>query len=160
MGQGKYHLLDTSSVKSKSAKTITFMTSTLGKYKASMYSNVIVFLGETHNNATDQAVTHAILAAPPIVSAGNTWVYFERTLNNVYVPGASFANSRTEPVNLNMSRRTRSTDMATRIKDLFDNHGVLMLYVVCGDLHGKEIFDDLDGTMTNKFSFYQKPSSV
>lgn len=160
MGKGKYHLLDTSSVKSKSSKTTTFMAFILGKHKSSMYDRVVIFLGEAHNSVLDVAVTTALLAAPPVVSVGNTWVYFERTLDNVYVYGVAFASHRTEPVNLGKSRRARSTDMADRIQDLFDNHGALMIYVVCGDEHGKEIFDSLDSRMNNAFSYFHKPSAV
>ena len=156
MGLGTFVQLDISSVKTKAEKTATFLKNKLSN-KTSMQPLVVVFLGEQHKNATDMATTQAVLTNPPLTIAGSTRVVFERLLNNNYVPAAVF-NVRTEPVNTQLSKKARSVLIADMVQDAFDNHGMQIVYVVCGSEHAQEIFHNLDKRMANPFSL--RPAAV
>ena len=151
--------LDISSVKTKSDKTVTYLRHQLPNL-AKNKQFVVVFLGEQHGNTTDQAVTQAVLAAPPVVRAGATRVIYERQLDNVYVHGAGFSSARTEPTNLAQSRKERSKVIADMIDDAFTNHAIEVVYVPCGSAHSKEVFNALDKVSANKFYYVAKPSST
>lgn len=170
MGLGKLHKLDIADVKTKEAKTTSFLRHALEK--ADHHNCTVIFLGERHEqDDIDQRVTAALLNNAPLISAGNTWVYFERTLNGNpnYIPGNDFyssvqpnqmptLNARSEPVNKGLSRLERSNKMADDIRDLFTN-GARAIYVVCGSLHALEIFDSLDKRMQSKFTYFYKLSA-
>ncbi len=155
---GKYVLVDIASVKSSAQKTITYLEKKLPQIPTRRLT--VVFLGETHNNAVDQAVTQAMLAGPPLVKPGMTRVIFERQLNNVYAPGVAFHSIRTEPIDLSLNRQARSKVIADMVLDAFDNHGMELVYVVCGSAHAVEIFDGLNKRCVEAFTYISKLSST
>jgi hypothetical protein len=158
MGLGTFVSLDIGSVKTKADKTVTYLKNKLTN-KTSLQPLVVVFLGEMHGNAVDTAVTQALLTNPPLAVPLTTRVVFERLLNNTYVPAVIF-NVRTEPVNAGLSKKARSVLIADMVQDAFANHGMTVVYVVCGSEHAGEIFHNLDKRMMNSFSFLCKMSST
>ena len=162
-GNGTRVQLNLASVKTDAKKTIAFVQNTLSN-KSSLHDLVVVFLGEQHGNAIDQAVTSAMLANPPIAVQGRTRVIFERLLNEVvgYNAGAAFQDERTEPVNLTreMNFKTRSVFIADMIMDAFAEHDMRVVYMVCGSAHDQDIFRSLDKRCSQRFTYISKPSST
>jgi hypothetical protein len=171
MGKGKYTVIDTASVKTKSDKTVAAMKGVLQKAANSMHPCTVVWLGETHRNAVDQGVTRAIFADPPVVREHNTWAFFERGLEDTYVPGPAFgragggllANTAVE-IQAAVGAVARSKNIADGIQAIFDEHQAgsqkVIVYVPCGDAHAEEVFKAMDKRMTKDFNFYHKKTSV
>lgn len=170
MGKGKYTVIDTASVKAKSDKTVAAMKGVLQKAANSMHNCTVVFLGEQHGNAVDQGVTRAIFNDPPVVRQHHTWAFFERGLENTYVPGAAFGRANPLLVNSAVEIQAaagavaRSKNIADGIQEIFDNHQAgtqkVIVYVPCGDAHADEVYKAMDKRMTKDFNFYHKKSSV
>jgi hypothetical protein len=155
---GNFVEIDMDSVKSNADKATKYLKDKLSK-RTSNHSLVVVFLGETHGNAVDRAVTQAMLTSPPIVHPGHSRVLFERQLGAGYVCGASFESEREERIDLSLSRKARSKLIADMVLDLFEN-GDTLIYIPCGSAHSREIYDALNKRAQNPFTYICKMSST
>ena len=155
---GTYRRLDIESVRNGDKKIVEFLKNTLRK--TDMREFVVIFLGEEHGNAIDEAVTQAILLDPPILSAAGrlTGVMFERLLDNKYVPCRDFGWVRTEYIDHALSRQERSAKIADTIIRAFSGEDVTIIYVVCGSAHSKEIFNGINKRLGAPFTYVSKPS--
>lgn len=156
---GNYVSLNMASVKTDSAKSIAFLKNTLSN-RSSNQPHVVVFLGETHGNAVDQAVTNEMLAHPPIFATGASRVIFERALDNTYGahvnPGFTI---RTEAINENLGRVARSGLIADMIQKAFADD-INVVYVPCGSAHASEIYDAMNKRCPVRFTYIAKMSST
>jgi len=151
-----YTTLDISDCKDNAEKTIDYLNHILPDLVSSSLS--VIVLGESHDNSIDKDVTKSILEKPPVIHPEKTRVVFERSLDGVYHFNASMS-SRTEVSGSGARRRDRSTIMAKKINQAFDEEQELV-YLVCGFEHAAEVYEDIEPTLKKKLKFFVKPSSV
>lgn len=155
--RGTHVKLDMSPVRNDADGSVAFLDEQISRMNVRRH--VVVFLGEEHGNATDQAVTQRVLKHPPLMPPGATRVIFERGLDGVYFPADSLT-VRTERMDFGLRRRERSTLIARMIKDAFEEHDMRVVYVPCGSAHRDEIFEDLERISAVDFTFISKASST
>ncbi|MGE8145560.1 hypothetical protein ACQKP7_10200 [Pseudomonas frederiksbergensis] len=151
--------LNLANVKSKKDKALTYIRSQLLKIERNLRSRIVIFLGESHDNALDISINTSLLATPPLLRDGTTRVIYERLLDKKYeVETSDKVDFKNEKIDLEATPLKRSERMAAMIQDAFTEHGKTLVYVVCGSRHGPEIFAALDKIATEDFSYIIKPS--
>jgi hypothetical protein len=99
------------------------------------------------------------LLKPPIISKGRSRVILERGLDKLYTSSSVFKADKIEDSDLGMNKRKRSTRIAKKIQDDFEND-IDVVYVPCGSAHAKEIYDDLSSKCKTPFTYFCKMSST
>jgi hypothetical protein len=155
---GRHVKLDLSSVRSDADASVTLLEEQIRAIEVRGY--VVVFLGEEHRHAVDEAVTQSVLRLPPLMMPGSTRVIYERGLDATYPLIHHDLSARTEKISWGRNRRQRSEQIAAMIKDAFEEHDMRVVYVPCGSAHRDEIFESLDGMLASEFTFISKPSST
>jgi hypothetical protein len=146
-----------SSVKGSPAKTVELLQNLLKNDKP-VHRNVVIFLGEEHNNAIDTQVTRSVLRCPPLVSRGRTRVIFEHGLGNRYgTLSTSIDSVRDEPSD-GKHMWQRNIRFANMITDAFDDGDMDIVYLVCGSDHVQGVFNELDARAGVPFTMVAKRS--
>jgi hypothetical protein len=156
--EGKYVKVDLVNVRGNADKTLTYLKKALPLIKHR--DHTVIFLGEVHASAVDEAVTQGILKDPPIIGGALTdnRVIYERGLKTKYTAHASssFGTEREDNSDLETTtNRARSTKMAAMCLDAFEND-VKIVYLPCGSKHALEVFDDMNKKAAAAFTFIAK----
>ena len=159
---GKLVELNLRNVRGNADKTMTYLKGQIPAeaQKRGDKGFTVVFLGETHGNAIDQAVAKAVLTNPPLTTdATKMCAILERQLEDVYETSLShffdMQGLKKEGIDLAAGRLARSIKIAQAIMDLAECGDKTLFYVVFGSAHGKEIFDALQKSTLN-FTFLLK----
>ncbi|HEY6449025.1 MAG TPA: hypothetical protein VIY53_21400 [Acidobacteriaceae bacterium] len=157
-GEGKYVKVDLVNVRGSAEKTLTYLKKALPLIKHR--DHTVIFLGEVHTSAVDEAVTQGILNDPPVIGGtlADNRVIYERGLESKYTAHASssFGTEREDNSDLaTTTNRARSTKMAAMCLDAFEND-VKIIYLPCGSKHAVEVFDDMNKKATGAFTFISK----
>ncbi len=170
---GHKHGFKFASVKGSADKIIPYLSNQIAN--SCKCSLKVVFLGETHDDQIDMAVTKYILRHPPVIDPLNSRIIWEHGLpgryapwpfpgdisNDFNVPGlvGVFAHPDQDEDPFHGPFKQRSKSLADRIYSAFVNDGKRVVYMPCGSNHTADVFDYLNRHEDIEFDFAWKPAA-